>query len=129
MESQLSLFFLSHRHLHAVRRSCLNGPDWIHVPAGFAAAVAYRMTEKLAPSERHQYIQGDRTIYEWDQTLQELNIYVQVPQGCRGKDLAVNIQAKHLSIALKGNPPYLEASTLQESHLRAFLSPSLAEHI
>ena len=70
------------------------------------------MTEKLAPSERHQYIQGDRVIYEWDQTLQELNIYVQVPQGCRGKDLAVNIQAKHLSIALKGNPPYLEASTV-----------------
>eukprot|EP00891_Asterochloris_glomerata_P000687 jgi/Astpho2/687/e_gw1.00013.132.1_t len=66
------------------------------------------MTEKLAPSERHQYIHSNRIIYEWDQTLQELNIYVQVPQGCRGRDLAVNIQAKHLSIALKGNPPYLD---------------------
>ncbi len=87
------------------------------------------MTEKLAPSERHQYIHSDRIIYEWDQTLQELNIYVQVPQGCRGKDLAVNIQAKHLSIALKGNPPYLDVGTLEVSHLRVFLSASLAKHI
>ena len=87
------------------------------------------MTEKLAPSERHQYIHSNRIIYEWDQTLQELNIYVQVPQGCRGRDLAVNIQAKHLSIALKGNPPYLDVGTLEVSHLRVCLSASLAKHI
>ncbi|KAL3146301.1 hypothetical protein ABBQ32_003000 [Trebouxia sp. C0010 RCD-2024] len=64
--------------------------------------------EALAPSERHKFTHNGRVIYEWDQTLTEVNIYVPVPAGARAKDLAINIQSTHLTIGIKGNPPYLD---------------------
>lgn len=66
--------------------------------------------EALAPSQRHSYTHNGRVIYEWDQTLTEVNIYITVPSGVRAKDLAVNIQSQHLSVGIKGNPPYLDVS-------------------
>jgi HSP20 family molecular chaperone IbpA len=68
--------------------------------------------EALAPSQRHTFIHNGRLIYEWDQTLTEVNIYISVPSGVRAKDLAVNIQSNHLSVGIKGNPPYLDVSLL-----------------
>lgn len=40
----------------------------------------------------------------------EVNIYIQVPQGVGSKDLAVNIASRHVSVGIKGNPPYLSVS-------------------
>lgn len=64
--------------------------------------------EALAPSQRHTYSHNGRLIYEWDQTLTEVNLYIQVPEGVRAKHLAVNITAQHLSVGIKGNPPYID---------------------
>lgn len=64
--------------------------------------------EALAPSERHKFTHNGRVIYEWDQTLTEVNLYVPVPAGVRAKDLAIDIQSTHLKIGIKGNPPYLD---------------------
>lgn len=64
--------------------------------------------DALAPSQRHKYTHNGRVIYEWDQTLTEVNIYITVPTGVRAKHLAVNIQTQHLSVGIKGNPPYLD---------------------
>jgi hypothetical protein len=36
------------------------------------------MGDQLAPSERHKYVHEGKVVYEWDQTLSEVNIYVQV---------------------------------------------------
>lgn len=68
--------------------------------------------EALAPSERHKFTHNGRVIYEWDQTLTEVNIYVPVPAGVRAKDLAIDIQSTHLKIGIKGNPPYLDVRPL-----------------
>ena len=38
---------------------------------------AKEMREKA--QGRHQFKHGDRVIYEWDQTLDEVNIYIQPP--------------------------------------------------
>ena len=66
--------------------------------------------EALAPSERHAYKHNGRLIYEWDQTLTEVNLYIQVPPGVRAKNLTVDIKSTHLSVGIKGNPPYLDVS-------------------
>ena len=50
---------------------------------------------------------SDRTIYEWDQTLDEVNIYIKPPQGVRAKDIFCEITAQHIKLGLKGNPPFL----------------------
>ena len=38
----------------------------------------------------------------------EVNIYIEVPQGVRGRDLTVLIKPKHLTLGIKGSPPYLD---------------------
>ena len=66
------------------------------------------MTEKLAPGKRHQYIYQGRVVYEWYQTLEEVNLFVEVPPGVSAKQLDVKITASILKIGLSGNPPYLD---------------------
>lgn len=47
-------------------------------------------------------------IYEWDQTLEEVNCYVKVPPGVPAKMLHVAITTSNVKIGIKGNPPYLD---------------------
>lgn len=68
----------------------------------------FMCAEALAPSQRHAYTHNGRLIYEWDQTLTEVNLYIQVPAGVRAKNLAIDIKAAHLNVGIKGNPPYLD---------------------
>lgn len=68
------------------------------------------MTDKLAPSERHAFEHGGRTVYEWNQTFQEVTVYVATPPGVRGKDLYVEISGRHVKLGIKPNPPYLDVS-------------------
>lgn len=70
------------------------------------------MSDRLAPSERHAHVHQGRTIYEWDQTLSELNLYVQLPTGVKAKQLYVDISSSHLRIGIKPNPPYLDVRAL-----------------
>lgn len=65
------------------------------------------MTEALAPSDRHSFVHQGRTIYQWDQTLGEVNIYVELPPGLKARDLAIEIGSRHLKIGIKGNDPYI----------------------
>lgn len=67
-----------------------------------------RFMDKVAPSKRHCFTHEGRAVYEWDQTFSEVNIYVVLPQGVRAKQLDVAIGGNHLSIGIKGNPPYLD---------------------
>lgn len=66
------------------------------------------MVDRLAPSTRHKFCYQGRTVYEWDQTLEEVNLYVEVPPGVGAKLLDVDISIKHLCVGIKGNPPYLD---------------------
>lgn len=66
------------------------------------------MSERLAPSSRHCFTHQGRKIYEWDQTLAEVNMYVGVPSGVRGKDMFCDIEQRHIKFGLKGNPPFMD---------------------
>ena len=68
------------------------------------------MSEQLAPSERLAFVTGaGQRVYEWDQTLSEVNAYLDVPPGIKAKHLQVDVTNTRLRVGLKGNPPYLEA--------------------
>jgi hypothetical protein len=64
--------------------------------------------DACAPDKRHQFMHEGRVVYEWDQTLSDVNVYVAVPPGCRAKDLFCDIQPQSLRLGLKPNPPYLQ---------------------
>ncbi len=72
----------------------------------------------MAPTERHKFQHQGRTIYSWNQTLQELNLFVEGPPGVRAKQLAVDITSTHLSIGIAGNPPYLSVSICARTRQR-----------
>lgn len=65
------------------------------------------MTDRLAPSSRHVFQHEGQKVYEWDQTLQDVNIYIDAPPGIRAKQLVVTVAATHLTVSIAGNPPYL----------------------
>jgi len=66
------------------------------------------MGDKLAPNERHSYVHNGQVVYEWDQTLSEVNVYFQVPAGVTAKLIYCEISRKHLRLGIKPNPPYLD---------------------
>jgi hypothetical protein len=67
--------------------------------------------EALAPTSRHQHVLPDgRVAYEWSQTLNDVTVFISVPQGVRGRDLNVCIERSRCRLGLKSNPPYLDVS-------------------
>jgi hypothetical protein len=83
------------------------------------------MSDALAPSERHKFLFEGRTIYEWDQTLGEVNIYVQLPPDAKARDLDIAIESKHLRIGIKNTKPYLDVSSISVPLLQNQLLHSL----
>ncbi|KAK3442009.1 hypothetical protein EUGRSUZ_B02255 [Eucalyptus grandis] len=65
------------------------------------------MAEKLAPEKRHVFSHNGQTVFEWDQTLEEVNIYIKLPPNVRPKQFYCKIQSKHVELGIKDNPPYL----------------------
>ena len=50
----------------------------------------------------------DRTVYEWEQSLEEVNMYIAPPPGITAHALDIKIDVTHLRIGIKGNPPFLD---------------------
>ncbi|KAG2333315.1 hypothetical protein Bca4012_017006 [Brassica carinata] len=65
------------------------------------------MAEKLAPEKRHDFVHNGQKVFEWDQTLEEVNLYITLPPNVHPKAFHCRIQSKHLEVGIKGNPPYL----------------------
>ena len=73
---------------------------------------------------RQQFVHEGRLIYEWDQTIDEVNVYIQPPDFLLPKNkekvcaqlqpgqqmpvLEVNVTARQISVGIKGNPPFLK---------------------
>ena len=72
---------------------------------------------------RQQFKYGDRVVYEWDQTMDDVNIYIDPPPvfkpairrqmqaqlqpGQKLPELDIKIEVTKLSVGIKGNPPFL----------------------
>lgn len=68
-------------------------------------------TEKLAKKGKEGRIAFEyegRTVYEWDQSLDEVNIYIMPPDGVTAAILAISIQPTHLKVGLRGAPPFID---------------------
>lgn len=78
-------------------------------PSSIFHAVPGSSMDKIE-TKRLTYEHQGRKIYEWEQSLEELHVYIDVPPGVRAKLLAVKIAARQLTIGLKGNPPFMDVS-------------------
>lgn len=66
------------------------------------------MAEKLAPSERHTVTLQDRPIYQWNQTLTSVDVFVPMPPGVKAKQLFVEIAKSNIKFGITPNPPYMD---------------------
>ena len=53
---------------------------------------------------------GARVIYEWEQALEEVHLYISPPAGVTASMLAVDISNTRITVAIKGSPPYLDVA-------------------
>eukprot|EP00326_Haptolina_ericina_P028778 CAMPEP_0181169302 /NCGR_PEP_ID=MMETSP1096-20121128/742_1 /TAXON_ID=156174 ORGANISM="Chrysochromulina ericina, Strain CCMP281" /NCGR_SAMPLE_ID=MMETSP1096 /ASSEMBLY_ACC=CAM_ASM_000453 /LENGTH=142 /DNA_ID=CAMNT_0023256751 /DNA_START=78 /DNA_END=505 /DNA_ORIENTATION=- len=60
--------------------------------------------------KRLKYEYQGRTIYEWEQSLEDVHMYIAPPPGVTAKMLDCKITASRLTLGLKGNPPFIDVS-------------------
>ena len=53
---------------------------------------------------RQSFYYKDQLIYQWEQTIDEVHIYITPPKGVK---LDIKIESSHIQVGIKGNPPYL----------------------
>eukprot|EP01031_Cornospumella_fuschlensis_P041797 gene41797-51019_t len=68
------------------------------------------MTKK-GKEGRLKFEHEGRTIYEWEQNLTEVLIYIEMPPGVTRKMLDILISPSHLRVGVKGAPPYIDEDT------------------
>jgi len=66
-----------------------------------------KMTGKTKEGRLKFEYQG-RTIYEWEQSLDEVNIYLNPPPGLPSKMIDISITHTHLTIGVKDTPPFID---------------------
>src|SRR5437868_6826247 len=57
-------------------------------------------------SKRKYFSHGGREIYSWEQDIESLDMWITPPPGVTAKMIACTITDKHLSLGIKGNPPF-----------------------
>lgn len=78
----------------------------------YALVAPASMAERLAPTSRHSFMHQGRLVYEWDQTLSEVNMYLPVPADLKAKEIFCDISKHHLKFGRQGNPPFMDVSVL-----------------
>jgi hypothetical protein len=68
------------------------------------------MTKK-SKEGRIKFEHNGRTVYEWEQSLTEVNLYLTPPPGVPSKQFEIVISHRHLKIGLKGAPPFIDEDT------------------
>ena len=59
-------------------------------------------------SHSRPWPRAGRTIYEWEQSLEEVNLYIETPPGLRAESIDCKITPKHIRLGVKGNPPFID---------------------
>lgn len=58
---------------------------------------------------RQTFQYNGRTVYEWDQSLEEVRLYIRPPPAVKARDIACKITSTHLSLGLKGaDKPFID---------------------
>ena len=70
-----------------------------------------KVMTKKGSEGRYKYEYQGRTIYEWEQTLEEVNIYVNPPPGVPRNMYDIEITHSHLRVGLKGTSPFIDEDT------------------
>ncbi len=71
-----------------------------------------KMTSKT-PDGRIKFEYQGRTVYEWEQSLDDVNIYIAAPPGVRSHDITCTITHCRVTLGIKGNPPFIDVGYIR----------------
>jgi hypothetical protein len=75
--------------------------------AGSMQAAGSYVPEAQAPAARQQFLHEGREIYAWEQSLEEVLVFITAPPGVLASHIACSISSSRLVLGLKGAPPFL----------------------
>lgn len=82
--------------------------------AAAAAALATSTGSAVPPGAKYQkrkiFQHAGRTIYEWEQDIEQVDMWITPPQGITAKMIDCVITESHLKLGIKGNPPFIDVS-------------------
>uniref|UniRef100_A0A7S1UPZ0 CS domain-containing protein n=1 Tax=Grammatophora oceanica TaxID=210454 RepID=A0A7S1UPZ0_9STRA len=64
------------------------------------------VTRKDPKTGRYIFEHNGHTVYEWEQSLEDVTMYIPTPPGTTGSKLLVDISSRHLKVGLKGHDRY-----------------------
>lgn len=72
------------------------------------AAVKPPEKVKIPPVGRQKFVYDGQTVYEWEQTLDDVKIYIAPPPGLAAADMEITIAERELKVGLRGaDRPFL----------------------
>mmetsp|Transcript_6677 Transcript_6677/g.14905 ORF Transcript_6677/g.14905 Transcript_6677/m.14905 type:complete len:84 (-) Transcript_6677:501-752(-) len=60
--------------------------------------------------DRKKFTHNGQTVYEWEQNMNEVLIFVKAPQGVTARMIECKITKDHLTLGIKGNNPFINVS-------------------
>lgn len=87
--------------MHGLLITDLLGMLWLMRPLA-----ATRNCEMATKKQKFMY--EGREIYEWEQSLDEVLVYIKPPPGIRAAQIDCKIETSRFVLGLKGNPPFLD---------------------
>ena len=69
------------------------------------------LTPKGTEKGRYQFKHEGRVIYEWEQSLEDVTVYVTPPPGVVPDMIDCRLTPQHLTLGIRGNPPFLDEPT------------------
>lgn len=62
----------------------------------------------MASAARKVFEHNGQKVYEWEQDLEDVHLYIRPPPGVRASQLDVRIEARRARVGLKGLPPFID---------------------
>lgn len=79
--------------------------------AGTSSPGVAKQIAKKGKEGRIRFEHDGRTVYEWEQSLTEVNIYIVPPPGLPRKMIDIRISHRHLTVGVLNTPPFIDEDT------------------
>ncbi|KAG1711559.1 hypothetical protein DVH05_008808 [Phytophthora capsici] len=56
----------------------------------------------MATSQRRVFKHEGRVVYEWEQSMEEVNVFIKPPPGVTAQQIQCDITANHVTLGLRG---------------------------
>lgn len=87
--------------------------------AAAAAAAGIPLPAGTKYVKRKRFEHNGRLVYEWEQDIEQVEMWITPPPGVTAKMIQCTITDHHFTLGIKGNPPFIDVSVIAGRGRRA----------